>query len=519
MKSRYEQLIEQNIVIIGAGAAGFSAALELSHRGHHVKLIEQETLGSGASGRNPGRMGHGFHYVDIETAKMYLRESVKVQRKYPNYLIGQDLPFNSPLRHGRYFITKDSDYPKEQILLSYQAIKEEYQRLIDIDPENEVFGPVNTFFRILDPSEYNNVINNELIDIGVETAEHLFNWSAFLPDVKSKILESSNIDLYEYTRVETINRGELNDSRFIIKTISPSGEQNSFPCDYIINSTWENIEFLNDKIGLLMKPESRTNRLKTLLIAQLPKSLHNSNSMFFCMGQHCMISNMGDGRAMMTYAKVTNMEASSDLNMSENARRLLDGRATNQEKNTIAQQMLDGIKNYIPEMGNAIPENVLFGVVQTDGKLTLQELTDHTSTFHKRNYFGIREEQIGIISNPCVKLFYFVSNGELAANLVEEQMKATRIIYQCMQEIEKRAAKDSITLEPIIKNMVLLNLERYQSSELSESDIEKISLTTFDVIKKKSLNMGDMKARFFANTRADPFNDLVEFNASKSTKI
>ncbi len=37
-----------------------------------------------------------------------------------------------------------------------------------------------------------------------------------------------------------------------------------------------------------MIPGARTNRLKCLLIVELPESLINANSMFFCMGQHCM---------------------------------------------------------------------------------------------------------------------------------------------------------------------------------------------------------------------------------------
>ena len=99
------------VIVIGAGAAGFSAALELGNRGYQVELLEKKTLSSGASGNNPGRMGHGFHYTDIPTAIAYLRASVFVQRTYPGFLVGQEQAFESPLRHGRYCITKDSNPP------------------------------------------------------------------------------------------------------------------------------------------------------------------------------------------------------------------------------------------------------------------------------------------------------------------------------------------------------------------------------------------------------------------------
>jgi hypothetical protein len=62
-------------VVIGGGVAGCAAALELADRGYRVTLLEKNTIGSGASSTNPGRMGHGFHYVDVKTAVMYLHNS------------------------------------------------------------------------------------------------------------------------------------------------------------------------------------------------------------------------------------------------------------------------------------------------------------------------------------------------------------------------------------------------------------------------------------------------------------
>lgn len=181
--------IEDNpIVIIGAGAAGFSAALNLADRGYLIHLIEKDTLGSGSSGRNPGRMGHGFHYIDEETAKMYLKASVKVQKKHPGFLVGQELPFNHPLRHGRYFIMNNSDHPPEKILAAYEKIREEYQRLIKKNPDNEVFGSPENFFRILPYEDYNKDINASIVSVGVETSEHLFRWQDFAIHIKEKIL-------------------------------------------------------------------------------------------------------------------------------------------------------------------------------------------------------------------------------------------------------------------------------------------------------------------------------------------
>ena len=44
-----------DVAIVGGGLAGMSAAIELADRGYDVVLLEAQTLGYGASGRNGGQ--------------------------------------------------------------------------------------------------------------------------------------------------------------------------------------------------------------------------------------------------------------------------------------------------------------------------------------------------------------------------------------------------------------------------------------------------------------------------------
>ncbi|MBA2648672.1 MAG: FAD-binding oxidoreductase [Legionella sp.] len=478
-----------DIFIIGAGVAGIGAALELAERGYKVTLIEQETLGFGSSSRNPGRMGHGFHYIDADTAKMYLRASIQVQRKFSGYLVGKDKPFDHPLRHGRYFITKNSDNSPEEILRTYQAISEEYQRLIAEDPHNAVFGPPEKFFRILKPSEYEGLVNPDIVELGVETAEHLFEWSHFSKDIHKKISAHKNIRLLEYNEVTHIEKGTLEEPRFTLHVTTKCGESKKYKCDFLINSTWQNIEKLNAQIGISMIPGARTNRLKCLLIVKLPESLLNANSMFFCMGQHCMFSNMGNGFGMMTFAQVTNMEASSDLELSLQSQRLLNNEATCQEKYDIARQMLKGVSKYIPEMANATIVDVKYGIVQTAGKLSLQDLTNPNSSFHKRDYDGIREEQVGLISNPCMKLFYFIRNGQIVSDLLEAQIRASSWNTAVFQQISLKSQQKTRPLHPEVKRTIRDNLDRYTDST-SFSSVQPSFL--MQIVSSPSIQMASM---------------------------
>lgn len=471
------------VVVIGAGAAGLSAALNLAEKGYHVELLEKNTVGSGSSGNNPGRMGHGFHYSDIDTAIAYLRASILVQRVYPGYLVGQELPFEDPVRHGRYFITKDSNPDKNTILASYDALKEEYKKLILEDPENEVFGPIETFFRILDPSEYQDTVNMDIVDIGIETSEHLFKWQDFIKDIKQTLLGHPNITLREHTEVVDMSKNAVGDARFTIEALTSDKETVTLKTDYIVNSTWQDIKRLNNMLGITMVPGERTNRLKTLIELELPASLKNSHSMFFCMGQHCMISNLGNGRAMATFAKVTNMETSSELCMSEKAQRLLSGGATVEEKENIAREMLLGISKYIPEIAKAKIIDTKFGVVQTKGTLTLMDLNNPTHPFNKRDDLCVKAEQIGVISNPCMKLFYFVENGQAVGNLIDEQMDATLVIKRCMGLIQEKAKQQDIPLDDVLERAILRDLERREISSLTAENSDKIVNSVISSLK------------------------------------
>ena len=492
------------VVIIGAGAAGFSAALELADEGYQVELLEKATLGSGASGRNPGRMGHGFHFVDINTALTYLRASIEVQKTYPGFLVGQDLPFDAPIRHGRYFITKDSDEPAEVILATYRAIQSEYQRLVDLDPDNKVFGEPGQFFRILDPSEYQDDVNVDCVEAGVETCEHLFDWSGFSKHIREKILNHPNIHLREHTEVTDISRNAPGDARFTVMAKSADGEAIALKTDYIVNSTWQDIERLNDSAGFRMIPGERTNRLKTLLTLELPESMENTHSMFFCMGLHCMISNLGNRKAMATFAKTTNLEASSDIAVSENAERLLNGGVTPEEKATWMREMIDGISYYIPKIAEAKAIDLKFGIVQTAGKLSLSELNDPTHEFRQRAESRIRAEQIGFISNPCMKLFYMVRNGKTVSEMIPEHQQATEIICSCMDLIKEKAAQQRIPFDGRIERSVLETLERYESTSLTLEHMDSIANTVINTIKNKSSLHSFWATRASSSSQPEP---------------
>ena len=114
-------------------------------------------------------------------------------------------------------------------------------------------------------------------------------------------------------------------------------------------------------------------------------------------------------------------------------------------------------------MSKAKIVDVKYGILQTAGKLSLQELTNPNSNFHKRDYDGIREEQIGLISNPCMKLFYFLRNAQVVSGLLDAQIRASLWNSQILYHIEKKS-QESFRLHPEIKRTIRENLDRFTGS-------------------------------------------------------
>src|SRR6476469_11060529 len=60
-----------DVVVIGGGYAGITAAAELARRGAAVTLLEAETLGWGASTRNGGIVHPGYKWGPRQLVRRY----------------------------------------------------------------------------------------------------------------------------------------------------------------------------------------------------------------------------------------------------------------------------------------------------------------------------------------------------------------------------------------------------------------------------------------------------------------
>lgn len=483
-----------NVTILGGGIGGCATALALAESGANVTIIDRSELLSGTSDRTPGRMGLGFHYLsDPDTALTYLRATIEFVTKHPGFMIGEKDADAHHLSHGLYLVTKDSFVPASVIMERTKQIQMEYAALVEADKSNAVFGPPESFYRVLDSREYAKDIAVDKVDLAIETQEHLLDWPEFKKYMLEKITSHPNITIEKHHKV--IGAAYAKNGGFTISTQTANGQLRSIDSGYVVNATWENIEAIDHKMGFPMAQNSRTNRLKLLVEIDIPQEFHNKPSMFFCMGPHGMFSNMGNGIGRITYAPVTNYGNNMDLDVPAQYRKWLDHGLSPQETEEYGKKIVDGVAQYIPALKGANIRSILPGIVKSKGEV---DIYAPNSDFHKRDYSGVEERQIGWIDNACMKLFYAEKNAAQIMDAHKQHVEADKVIGRQLAKApflsKPHVIRDAINTH-LRRNFTPLDILDGQTRDLTSSMTSKAAVNlqvvgkfTAKVVSKSDIN-------------------------------
>lgn len=421
------------VAVIGGGAGGCFTALELVKTGKCKVLIfeKNEEVMIGTSNISPGRMGLGFHYADPNTAVYTLHAALKFTKLYGTCRHEYGRPESHPRRRGRYLIMKNSRVSKEDILKTYDIIKMEYSRMIEEDKSNQLFGPAENLYRVMNLSEYEDDVNMEEVDMGIETAEELLDWTKLRKIILHELTQQEKLGTIEIcTQTEVLDlQKRKTTGGYIISTHDIKQEYaEQYMVDVVVNSTWYNISKINKMLGVT--DVKRCNRLKNIITIELPEELYDMPSMFFCMGPYCMFSNKGNGVGMMTYALETNIAVTTSDDVEGDFAPIL------KPAEDKAKKIFDGVCHYVPKLKRSKIVKINSGIVQTlMGKDTfdfgckigdLDFIHDplHGGIF-KRDYSGVRTtDHPGYIINACMKLIYCQQNAEIVRDYIfgEENM-------------------------------------------------------------------------------------------------
>lgn len=469
------------VVIIGGGIAGATTALKLAQVGIPSVIIERDSkLMSATSAKTPGRIGHGFHYRDLETAKLYLQSSITFLKEFCQTKEDQERFIikveedSGELDRGLYFIHKDSQVPADELLKIYEGIRDEYKRLVELDSSNKIFGEVENFFEKLDLQNFANQVDISQIDAVIRTQEKLLNWAEFDAFIKEKIEKSNGlISVLSQREVEAIEYDLASKNRDF--KISFANSKQILTASYVINASWSNIEELDSDLFPESAIEERANRIKLIASIKLANKAIKAPSMFTSMGPFSMFSNEGNGFGKTTFAPVTNMldyivcEAKKGSQMNPELReivdewflkkelvvenkndpetwrkielnlelqplykRLLTTGLNSKEAEFFGKMILEGSVNSYPILEGSSVVYVGAGIVKSNGEVNIR---DKNSAFHSRCDNGLKERQIGYVDFNGVKLFYVENQARNVVQKIVEHIRSNIEIEKEIQEL------------------------------------------------------------------------------------
>lgn len=472
------------IIVIGGGIAGCSLALKLANAGHIVTLLEiKEELLNGSSDNTPCRLGMGFHYAaDKRTAIKYLHSTLAFVKEHGSkYIVGHSESIEHPLRRGRYFIVNDSIFPHEKVLSTFEAIKAEYSNLVEADPSNAVFGDPEKFYNILTLNKYSNLVNTDVVTVGIETAEQILDWQKFKVDFIHQIRNHKNITVKTSTAVKLIK--DSTSDGFVV-TAKQGSQIVEEKADFVINAAWQNAEALGYQSGY--KPTECTKRLKVIIEVKLPKVLINANPMFFCFGPHCAFNNIGNGKGFISYEPVTNIAKTNDIFFPKELQKYLDGDVSVEKKNDLASKIIAGTAKYIPSMAEAeFTGTIKFGIVKTYGNEA--SISDPHSSIHQRRESGVEEDQVGVIKNSAMKLLYGNSNANEVIQIIQKHCEINEEIKNIAEEVFPLTGKSN-THNFVLNHALSKTMQRYWILNGHEyNDSKKFEAAKFSTTKLKKI--------------------------------
>ena len=402
------------IIIIGGGMAGCTTAIRLAKDGHNIIIIEElDDILRGTSEKTPGRMGLGYHYFDLKTAKMYAAKTLKFMTEYQDCFIGSNSePY---LQVGRYFILKESLVDYQDLMVNFDRNQAETILLLNKDPKARALFKEPIIHRALLRDEFESDVSKEKVAYAIETQEQLLDWNKFSLKLRGQIADMSD-KIKIQTNCKIIDGTSHGDS---FNLISSNGSM--YNSKYVVNCSWQNIEFLDRKLDIppSLYPQEITSRLKLLAEVRLPEPLRKRPSMFFCVGPFAMFSNLGNGIGRITYAPVTNYIMTNEDKMPEEIERLLQHGLERDQVINLGQAIIDGVANYIPAMKDAVLIRVLPGIVKSIGDV---DIYNKHSKVHERNYSGVQERRMGWINNAAIKLLHGPSNADEVAQIIDCQI-------------------------------------------------------------------------------------------------
>lgn len=449
-----------NIGIIGGGVAGCATALTLAEKGHNVTLFEGgSALLAESSDATSHCFGIGFYYLDEQAARFSLENVIRLiryLRQHPSAQATEDLVLSTST--VTYVISKHSQTLTEEVIARFEQLKKHYAELVQHDPQNEVLGLVEKFFRVCDLDEFSDVLNLDDVAMIIETCDSLFDWDRLKQQFIDSIAHSPRIRVHLNHSVESIEYGIIEHQTIKTRLRLTDGTSPLF--DDVINAAWRNVDRLNQSAGF--PPDLIVdNQWMLITMLALPKTLHN-RSFFVGHPNHLFLTSGPNGIGYLTYTPVSFMGKTNPLReQSLDDAFMADLQL---QKNSLAQTMLQGAANFIVGIETAEILDVKVGVIRAS-------IPNDRSYHRAHEYRGIRKLALGFMSNEARQHTFWLENARHVATLVEEQQPLKARFAEAIQELIQQNATLFFQKPELLSAVV-----RHFSALWSEGSLRPINL-------------------------------------------
>lgn len=213
-------IYETDVTVIGAGFSGLSTAYFLAKQGIKVILVEQNSVGWGASGRNAGMLTTGYKNSIMSLAKKHginqakellemSRDCIKlVDQVAKDENIDCSIDYNGGLKLA--YKEKHFESLKHEKEYMYKNFKYETEIINASNLKKEIDSPLYNYGALLDMNNF---------------SFHPLNYAIGL----SSAAEKHGVSIYENSRVLSINK---KNNKFIIRT-----QDGSITSEHIVMAT------------------------------------------------------------------------------------------------------------------------------------------------------------------------------------------------------------------------------------------------------------------------------------------
>ncbi|GEM_PF-6691418 len=536
----------ETTIIIGGGDGGMFAALEEASRGRKVILKEMKPrLGEGTSNGSACRLNFGLHYPkpkmgdnsktagsSTKTTEKCIQESVKFVRAlatlvteqktatpkgpkpYEQFFLDEGDPKLDHLRDCNYYLHYESESTPEDVQEICRDMVAEYKRLCDKDPENQVFGPPDKLFRVLDQSE----LPDKAI-YGVQIAERFINWPKVCSRLKRKIDKNPNITVHYCQEVIAIEPPtDENGYQLVIRDAQTKGLLPKESAQIVINASWQSIDMLNETAGDRYIPHSKTKRLKMMPEGDTPEEYHFQKSGVWVHGPYAVYTNLGDGKGLVTAETVINLDATTDKEISEKAKEMLEEKFKQTENPALlSQAAFAAAGKFFKNMEKTKYNRLRTGIVITPGNAVTEDGKPNLkfdSPIRDRNYSGDKRVFLGLQTAETVKLTHApgiaqknsdcidrdkplrehlpeIINGLLAEVKITPS-SAKKLTQQSLLQSEDKTSP-KLTQKNIMRKLLWLQSRYLEGRDLKDIK-ETIPTMLGETIKRKAAVVSDIPA-------------------------